>query len=443
MTTDLRRVLADLAEQSRPLNSQDHLWRRGRRLRRRRRFTATLGGLLALLALAALPIAWRATPGPVQAADGRTAVLPSSFGLAWSWQQFAERSPNGPAMLTFVEEQRPAVEILPEPPATLIGQDGSYRTTWRIGGRLSPDGRLMAVQKSIIDLTSGRTVTINEHEYSTVRVLDWSPQGTEVLVVVDPYPVEGQPDAVRVVVVDAASGRGRTLLPAGVDPLATDSEGMFSPDGSKIALVLRRSAGPQQVTIVDAADGTVRATMPLTDRQRLAGWTPDGTNLVLVAAEVCDWFTCTRNLPSRQHVLDARARQRWHLQFADPATRDVVDEPRTGRPGWPDRLVGWYGRDSVWIVDDHEIDAIRPGEPARRLSVADGRVQQLDVASDLVKQGRFGGPAIHAPVWPPNTEGYWLLGISTVVVAAALLLVVLLVRRRRRPLAAAKPESSG
>ncbi|GAA2581704.1 hypothetical protein GCM10010399_09370 [Dactylosporangium fulvum] len=442
MTADLRRVLADLAEQSRPLNSRDDLWRRGRRLRRLRRFTATLGCLLTLLAFVALPIAWRATPGPAQVADGRNAVLPSSFGLARSWQEIAERSPNGPAMLTFVDENHSAVEILPKPPTTVIGQDGSYRTMSHIGGRLSPDGRLLAIQNRIIDLTSGRTIKITEHGHSTVEVLDWSPQGTEVLIVVDPYPVEGQSDAVRVVVVDAASGRGRTLLPAGVDPQALDSEGMFSPDGSKIALVLRRSAGPQQVTIVDAADGTVQATMPLADRQRLAGWTADGTNLVLVAAEVCDWFTCTRDLPSRQHVLDARARQRWHLQFADPATGNVVDEPRTGRAGWPDRLVGWYGRDSVWIVDDHEIDAIRPGEPATRLSVADGEVQQLDVASDLVKQGRFGGPAIHAPAWPPRAEAFWTLGISAVVAAAALLLVVRLVRRTRPPLAAADPEPS-
>ncbi|MET7401046.1 hypothetical protein ABZS66_46960 [Dactylosporangium sp. NPDC005572] len=442
MTADLRRVLADLAEQSRPLDSRDDLWRRGRRLRRRRRFTATLGGLLALLALAALPIAWRATPGPAEVGDGGNAVLPSSFGLAHSWQQTAERSPNGPAMLRFVVDHRPAVEILPRPPATVIGQDGSYRTTSRVGGRLSPDGRLLAVGTSIVDLTSGRTVRIAEHEHSTVHVLDWSAQGTEVLVAVDPYPVEGQSDAVRIVVVDAASGRGRTLLSVGVDPQAVESEGMFSPDDRRIALVLRRSAGAQQVTIVDAADGTVEATMPLTDRQRLAGWTADGTRLVLVAAEVCDWFTCTRNLPSRQHVLDARARQRWHLQFADPATGDVVDEPRTGRPGWPDRLVGWSGGDSVWIVNDREIDAVRPGEPARRLSVADGEVQQLDVAADLVRQGRFGGPAIHAPAWPPRAEGYWILGIGGTGAAAAVLLVVCLVRRARRPRAPAGPEPS-
>ncbi|MFG2045628.1 hypothetical protein [Dactylosporangium sp. NPDC048998] len=116
--------------------------------------------------------------------------------------------------------------------------------------------------------------------------------------------------------------------------------------------------------------------------------------------------------PFRRQRQD-QVRQRWHLQFADPATGNVVDEPRTGRAGWPDRLVGWYGRDSVWIVDDREIDAIRPGEPSRRLSVADGEVQQLDVASDLVKQGReargwcgswtSGGTADHrARTWPPS-----------------------------------------
>ncbi|MFG2045631.1 hypothetical protein [Dactylosporangium sp. NPDC048998] len=437
MTPVLRSVLADLAEQSRPLSGRDDLWRRGRRLRRRRRLTAAAGGLLALsalLAFVALPPGWNGAPGPVRVADGGNVVLPRSFGTAWPWQELAGRSPNGPAMFLYVD----TFSRLALTPATVIGQDGSYRGITVAGSqRLSPDGRLLARKDRIIDLTSGQAVRLTAYEHSSVQVLDWSPRSTEVLMFVDADPAGADPAARqdRIVVVDAATGRARTVHAAGVDPATPDSEGMFSPDGTSIALVLRKSAGPQRVTILDAADGAVRAELPLTDRQRVAGWNAGGTGLVLLAGEVCDWSSCARDQPSYQRMLEARGRQRWHLQFADPVTGTVTDERRAGRTGWPNRLVGWHGRDSFWIMDDHSIDAVRPGEPAKVLTVADGQVQQLDVADDLVIQGRFDGPPLRAQIWPPRAEVRWALGIGAVVVAAAILFL------RRRMLRTRRPES--
>ncbi|GAA2607984.1 hypothetical protein GCM10010399_43550 [Dactylosporangium fulvum] len=434
MTTTLRTALADLAEQSRLPGDPGNLWRRGRRLRRRRRLTTAAAGavLMALAVLVALPPVWPGAPGPAQVAAGGAAVLPSRFGAARPWQELAERSPNGPAMLVFTNVPS-RLSLLPGGPVTVIGQDGSYRamaTSPVPPQRLSPDGKLLARWDGIVDLTSGRRVPISGYGEAAAQVLDWSPGGTEVLMGVED----------RIVVVDAATGRVRTVLTVATDQAVDDSFGVFSPDGSRIALVLGAQTEPRRVTVVDTAGGTVRAELQLTGRQRLAGWDADGVNLVLVAAEVCDWTLCARNAPDIEHARAALERQRWHLQFADPATGSVVDEPRTGRTGWPNRLVGWHGQDAVWIVGDYpadhvSIEAVRPGEPARVLAVSDDPVADLDVARDLVSQGRFGGPAIDAPLWPPRAEARRALGVGAIALIALLLFVrgLIVMARRRWP----------
>ncbi|WP_432969357.1 hypothetical protein [Dactylosporangium sp. CA-233914] len=240
----------------------------------------------------------------------------------------------------------------------------------------------------------------------------------------------------RIVIVDAATGRARTMLAVAAGQV-DDSRGFFSPDGSRFALVLGAAAQPQRIRVLDTADGTVRAILPLDDSRRLAGWDAEGARLVYTAAEVCDWTACARDAPDSEHARAALARQRWHLQFDEVPTGRFVDELRTGRTGWPERLVGWHGRDAVWIMGNYpaggaSIEAVRPGEPARVLAASDGPAEDLDVARDLVGQGRFGGPAIDAPLWPARAEWRWAFAIGMFGLIALLLVVRGLVGMTRR-----------
>ncbi|GGM05533.1 TolB family protein [Dactylosporangium sucinum] len=402
MTTRLQEALTELAGDARPPATAG-LWVQGRRRRRRRRWTA---GGLALIALAAVAgPALLVRPGPPAAVpgDGGGPAVPRRFEPARPWQELAERDPNGPVMLTFVNVQGRL--SLPARPVTVIGQDGSFRGSARLG-RLSPDGRFLAQPDRIVDLSTNAVVPIDA---SFGSVADWSPDGRQLLMT----------SPTGATVVEAATGHGERL------GVGSPSGGAFSPDGRRVAL-----AESDQVTVVDAATGDAAARVPYGAWQRFAGWDATGGRLIFLVAEQCPWSECGRDATSRDSALALLARQRWHLRFVDVATGAATDESRTGRSGWPDRLIGWHDGAAIWIVDGRTIQAVRPGEPAAVLAEGPSRAEQLDVARDLVVAGRFGGPDLDAPLTPLREEWRWLLAVVATLVAVAGLAVAV----RRRPL---------
>ncbi|WP_433073109.1 hypothetical protein ACQP1P_24990 [Dactylosporangium sp. CA-052675] len=154
--------------------------------------------------------------------------------------------------------------------------------------------------------------------------------------------------------------------------------------------------------------------------QRLAGagaCTPDGARIA-----VFDRQGCAEGCTNAQ-----RNRRFWQLSTLDVATGGLAALPRFDPiPGAAARMAGWQ-RDGTAVVV-----ALRRGGGTTRLLQPDGvDVWDIDVARDLVLDGRFGGPS---PAPAPFPTAAWL---SRATPTPALLLpllaglVVRAVRRRR------------
>ena len=390
LSAALRQISADAPSIRVPAD----LWVRGRR-RRRLRQVAVVAGVVALVALAAVPLAWIPgpwAPRPHQVAPAAsTRSIPSRVLPPVPLQPNLVDAPNGPASVILTGPGGfGASDVFGyDDRAIVVGRDGRYRYVRDVNSvnagddlLLSPDGRyvvgpadLEGVQHSVadtdwrstvgvMDLTTGRVRTYREG-----AAVAWSPD--------DRLLVRATSGLLRLV--DVESG---DVTPLGV----AGGTVAFSPDGRQLALQLAR-----ELTVFDVATFAVREVAALDGQQKLAGpgaWSPGGRLAIWGSTD------CQPACPSGYSD--------FRLSFVDTTTGAVtgagLDPVRAASPS----LLGWQSSgDAVVVLAMTSADpagphgvvpqvlALHSGGGQTSLIRVPSDVDRIDVARNLLDH--FGG----------------------------------------------------
>jgi len=438
--------------------------------------------MVAVLTLAVgLPGVLAAAESPPAAEAGTAGGVPGQVFDPWPWQPPVTQSPAGPAamLLSGSGTGLGTLDLFVNygSKIAVVGRDGSYRMLrypdyYLQAGqdvRLSPDGRYVAgpyaVEKlagavqaegrlSVVDLVTGRARVIDG--LPARLPVAWRPDSAALLLWQRPEfvspgspPFDGGEASYGYAggslwLLDLATGGSRKILDLGTAVFDPTTSVAFAPDGRHLAVQLDRT-----VVLVDTAGGGSRTLATLGERQRLAGagaFTADGTALAVLDLDGCA-VACTNG---------ARNQRRWGLVTLGVTSGRVRPDGGFDRvPGAAVRMVGWQ-RDGTAVVVAYRVedDARYDREPAREAPVAYREVEaadllalrpgggttvlvrprgvamwDIDVASDLVVDGRFQAAAYRPAVFP---AAYWAAVPAAGVVLSPLgLLAVLLVRRRR------------
>jgi hypothetical protein len=470
MTVPLRDTLRELGEQMPPARLPEDLWRRGRRQRHRGRIIAAVVVALLCASVAVVP-GLHVEPQP---AEGRPAI-PRSVELPYPWQATVDMAPPGPATVLFggnswgltgdpFEEEGGKLAV--------VGRNGAYRMLrypddkLRAGQdvRLSPDGNLVAQSMLtggpagwlvVSDLRTGRSRGYGDGTPACCfEVAAWRPDSNAVLVLhrKDSIVLTGanqEPGMpAQYVLVDLASGAEVPVDDVFVrDPVASAWVAAFAPGGHGF-VATRPSAGGTELRGYDAA-GRRLWTRDLGDR-RLAGagaYTPDGSAVALLTVDGCT------NTEECDH--DQLAARRWRVSYVDAATGADREGPALPAVTGPAvRALGWHGDTLVvvqyeledellrhsdatgWSVTRHvRVLALRPDGTTSVVLDPPGDVSSIDIAQDLLRDGRFGGP-VPAPAalparWSVIAQGALCLPVPVLLATAAIVVILRAVRRRR------------
>ena len=493
----LARRLVHTAEELPAARLPADLWRHGRRRHRRRQ--AVVGVAAALLAvLVAVPVfgGLRADSRPVgDGGSAGTGAVPSRLYDPWPWQATVGQSPNGPAALLVsggsLGYTSPDWPGMYGSKIGMVGRDGSYRML-RYGLMrmqasqdvlLSPDGRYVVGHVSLedllflggdrpeltlVDLVTGSSSSLKLPDLAARRQtpfpVAWSPDGRHLLLRgYAPPPAGSEPDAYlagfdgpteapssmgSLWLLDLTTGRTSHLLDLGT---AIPRYAAFSPDGG--AIVVQAGGALLRVETATGTSRTLAGLGTLGRFAQLAGagaWRPDGNAIaVFSVADGCDRY-CSNQ---------ARNQRRWQLGFIDATTGVAL--PATGFDrvrGASARIAGWRSDgtavlvryldaehhpgpsidapESFVAVRDVDLLALAPGGGTRSLiERPENTIWDIDVASDLVTAGAFGGPAPEPSMFPVASWVYLAGAVSLTLAGVAgsvLVLIIRTVRRRRR-----------
>ncbi|WP_432837725.1 hypothetical protein [Dactylosporangium sp. CA-092794] len=441
-------------------------------LRRRGKTIAVVVAALLCATAAAAP-GVHAEPQPAQGGP----VIPRSVELPYLWQATVDMAPPGPATVLFggdswglgsdpFEEDGGKLAV--------AGRNGAYRMLRypdegiRAGQdvRLSPDGNLVAQSVLtggpagwlvVTDLRTGRGRGYGVGPSACCfEVAAWRPDSGAVLVLHRTGSVvlggvgqtEGPP--AQYVLVDLAGG---ALVPVDDvfvrDPVASAWVAAFAPDGRGFVATRPAAGGGTELRGYDAA-GQRLWSRDLGDRRRLAGagaYTPDGSAVALLSVDGCaDTKECDH---------DQLAARRWQVSYVDAATGADREGPALPAVTGPAvRALGWHGDtlvvvqyeleddirqepdDTGWAETRHvRVLALRPDGTAGVVLDPPAGVSSIDIAQDLLGDGRFGGP-VPAPAalparWSVVAQGALFLLVPVLLATAAAVVILRAIRRRR------------
>jgi dipeptidyl aminopeptidase/acylaminoacyl peptidase len=345
-------------------------------------------------------------------ADSRVSI-PRSVDEPYLWQQTYGASPNGPALLVFSTGH----SLNGETARVIVGRDGSYRVMYRSPGEefgsLSPDGRYV-LRSGLLDLVSGKT------KYTTPaggwEQWTWSADGRFAVAALNHntvetyYPDGTSDDGIRpddVIVLDVATGQTHTVYRGDADEMRA----AFSPDGQRLAITVGLELKPQRLRILDTATGKVLQELSLTEHQRLAGpaaWAPDGRTILLTYGE-----------------------QNSIVQRVDAAAATVIEENWRSRPGTVE-IVGWRdGAPIATLSTEYSCDIVQLTDGGETVLHKDCPL----IPRDLMEQGAWDGPPLHAPWW--QAQWWFYAGIAAFAIVVTVILQRLRAGRRLRRAAAA------
>jgi hypothetical protein len=415
---------------------------------RRHRRRQAVGAATAALVLVGLLLPVTSTLDAESARPADTGpAIPSAVQRPWPRQAQVTDAPAGAAALIATGYGGSDVFENFEGRTLAVSRDGRYRLVDGLveveagdGAHLSPDGRLLAVagavegaedipygETAVIDLATGRVSRAGGG-----RPLGWAPNSRHLLLY--------DPDGHQTSRYDATTGSswelGRLAGTIPVPPYVT-----FTPDAFHFVV----STGSGEVEY-DERDSTAlsRGFYAPEFRYRLAGpaaVNPDGLRAYWQTVSGCNPSCATFTEPIGE----------FRLVFGNPGALPsfgVSDFDRV--TGWMPRLLGWLPDGSA-VVEVREpvvvpVGRPRTGPPGRTHVVAlkpgGGRTplvdlpadaHHVDLARDLVADGRFGAD-------PPSATARaadWVRGLlapllAVLGAAVAAVGVALWLRRRRR-----------
>ncbi|HEX6870827.1 MAG TPA: hypothetical protein VF163_06995, partial [Micromonosporaceae bacterium] len=313
---------------------------------------------------------------------------------------------------------------------------------------LSPDGRSVAGDTSmqaapVEDLATRFGTAVLDLVTGQVRAFDagvpvaWAPDGRTLLT------RSTEPDRLRTL--DPTTGAVRELLTL---PYRAPSASFvaFSPDGRQVALQLG-----QTVHIVDLSTGTSRPLADIGPDRRLAGagaWLPEG-QLALWRMAGCAHDCDPTELNDR----------RLTITYVDSRTGVEVPGPHLDAlTGLGARLLGWQvDGDAVvevfaagevapqatigrsWLSDDTDLAgqaprvlALHPGGSQEELLALPDDARQVQVAGELLRADRFGGPSPNLATRVADWLGPKRWTVSAVALLVLAVVTLMVVRRRRK-----------
>jgi hypothetical protein len=401
------------------------------------RAAVAVAGLVAVGAALLVP-----SSAPTPASD---AAVPARIYAPFPLQRTANAAPAGPAVLLAGPFGGGDLPGRYESRNLVMGRDGSQRlvrtvNNWVLGKDvlLSPDGRYVAGNNdlegshlgywntAVLDLTTGKV-----RDYAGGVPVAWTPDGRRLL-------IEGD-GLVRLL--DLDTGEARYLF-----GVADELGGLiaFSPDGSRLAAQL----GPE-LYLYDLAAGKGRKIAVTGPNRRLAGpggWTPDG-RIALVELVGCALACNASDIAMRI----------FRIVYLDAETGRVVGGPAFQPVRGVDiRLVGWqsdgdvvatvfnpaeqrysgepigvpWPREGTWGAGNVDLLALHPGGGRTELVRLPNHAKEVDVALDLLKADRFGGPT--PSIWARLADWLlpWTRRLVLIAAVAAAVIAVKLVRRR-------------
>lgn len=268
------------------------------------------------MAVVAVSIGWLGLSGHVPLVGGEPTVtgapsLPERIGAPGKWSPSITHAPIDGASVVFGGGDW-GFDNLSVDSALTAARTDAYRrvpdsadSIAGITALLSPDGRRLAVEDGLIDVTTGHLVRLAPDRSGDRREPEaWSPDGRELATVEYTEPESLPPTTytgewtnpvtrASLAVVDIATGHETTIADLN---LTTPYDGWlaaFSPDGSKLAY----QSGDQVVVVTRSGQAVSHFTV--TNGTRLAGkgaWTRDGGGLALVTQTPCG---CGRTYDSR------------------------------------------------------------------------------------------------------------------------------------------------
>lgn len=444
----LTELLRRIADQAPAVRLPEDLWRRGRRLRRRRLVAgaAAVAVLGVVLAVPLFGAGGGGGPGSLTPADSGPAVPAAVYPPLLGQSTVRESPPGAAAILVTGEGPLTGTDLAwyeYEGRSLVVGRDGEYRLVrTQFGGEagqgmlLSPGGRYVTgdntmegagwpdIALSVLDLTNGKI-----RRYDGGLAVAWAPDGRQLLV------QEWQTHRLNLLNLD--SGELRPLMDLGEVTLRPAWAAAFSPDGGRVVVQVGDA-----LHLIELADGSRREVVDLGSRRRLAGvgaWLPDGRRIAILEMTGCETDCDNRALNSRAYRIRYLDAERG-VEVSGPRFDDVV--------GIGARLLGWQrngdavmvrhdankvvhngpmratwdGTDSS-VVGNVELIALHPGGGRARLVELPAGAMQVDVPRDLVEAGAFGGPS---PSWVEGGVRQMAGAVTPIVLGLGPALVVLL-----------------
>jgi hypothetical protein len=412
--------------------------------------------------IALIAVAFAGYGSSKRESDERAAVPAEAFE-PFGWQATVHKSPPGPATLLLSGEGWGLRGVTFKGKVAVLSESGVYRmqryTTDVEAGEdvlLSPDGQLIAdsaYEKPadsagppiwFTDLTSGKSVKMTMPGSGRARPVAWSPDGRKLLIQVAVAPAEGPWPGGKLELLDLTTGDVKVLADLGSAPVHRAQLAAFAPTGRRVAVQVGNA-----LQVIDLTTGARKTLTTLTAGRRLAGvgaWSSDGTQVAVLTMSGCVQ-SCD------QQQLDVRS---WAVSELDTTTGLSTIGEYPALKGLTARVLGRMPDGQLAVVRYRAYDKLRTdatgalsvngtavdetdykavgGATLLGLQAGGGQhalvklpsgVSHVDVAADLVKEGRFDG---RSPRPMPLPAPFW----AWTLLAVLLILLYSLYRRIRR-----------
>ena len=350
------------------------------------------------------------------------ALAPDGSRVAWvEARPNADRSPSTNAVIEWRETAGGEVRRITAGNGTTLGDE--HGLAWSPDSRqlafLSDHGGQKQLQLYVISVSGGapRQLTKLAGYVSSAK---WSPDGRTIalLNIAESQAAAGAVEAAahetgevaediaeeRLVLVDVASGKTRTISPADTYVYEFD----WAPDGRQLAVITAKGNGDNnwwiaRLNVIDAASGSLREVFRPQTQIAVPRWSPDGSQIAFIQGIMSDagstggdiWAVPATGGPARNLTPGRKSSPAW-LHWQPASGRLLFSESANGGSAIAE-LDPANGQASILWQGDDEIG-----------TGADGEMLSLSLAGDGIGSAVVHSSLVEAPEIWFGPVGRWL-----------------------------------